>query len=216
MAPGIGMVAFGRPDWNDEASKVLGHARDSGAEVRHVSSSSDEEFHSMDHGSIDWREALGSAHWLVNSSNSVLEGESPRMAWAASMIFAELEGSKSVMVVSNPDKPGDISQSWGAVVSKIRQIHVLFIDSETIPLISEIEGIGQDELLTEIRLRGMVPIVCTYDPSSGVAVVEHSTGSVKSKVHGSPSPSEWLSRFLCNLPEAGPGDEGIRRATASE
>jgi len=181
-----------------------------------VSSSDGEEFHSMDHGSIDWREVLDSANWLINSSNIVLDGESPRMAWAASMIFAELEGSKTVMVVSVPDDPGAIEQSWGAVISKIRQIQVLFIDSEAIAPISEIEGIEEADLLTQIRLKGMVPIVCTYDASSGVAMVEHSTGSVKLEVGGKPSSPEWLSRFLCKLPETGPGDDGIRKATAAE
>jgi hypothetical protein len=138
------------------------------------------------------------------------------MAWAASMIFAELEGSKTVMVVSVPDDPGAIEQSWGAVISKIRQIQVLFIDSEAIAPISEIEGIEEADLLTQIRLKGMVPIVCTYDASSGVAMVEHSTGSVKLEVGGKPSSPEWLSRFLCKLPETGPGDDGIRKATAAE
>ncbi|MDC0213008.1 hypothetical protein OAK49_04450 [Euryarchaeota archaeon] len=216
MASGVGIVAFGRPDRTDAASRVLHHAIASGAEVMHVSSSDGEEFHSMDHGSIDWREVLDSANWLINSSNIVLDGESPRMAWAASMIFAELEGSKTVMVVSVPDDPGAIEQSWGAVISKIRQIQVLFIDSEAIAPISEIEGIEEADLLTQIRLKGMVPIVCTYDASSGVAMVEHSTGSVKLEVGGKPSSPEWLSRFLCKLPETGPGDDGIRRATAAE
>lgn len=216
MASGVGIVAFGRPDRTDAASRVLYHAIASGAEVMHVSSSDGEEFHSMDHGSIDWREVLDSANWLINSSNIVLDGESPRMAWAASMIFAELEGSKTVMVVSVPDDPGAIEQSWGAVISKIRQIQVLFIDSEAIAPISEIEGIEEADLLTQIRLKGMVPIVCTYDASSGVAMVEHSTGSVKLEVGGKPSSPEWLSRFLCKLPETGPGDDGIRRATAAE
>ena len=200
MASGVGIVAFGRPDRTDAASRVLHHAIASGAEVMHVSSSDGEEFHSMDHGSIDWREVLDSANWLINSSNIVLDGESPRMAWAASMIFAELEGSKTVMVVSVPDDPGAIEQSWGAVISKIRQIQVLFIDSEAIAPISEIEGIEEADLLTQIRLKGMVPIVCTYDASSGVAMVEHSTGSVKLEVGGKPSSPEWLSRFLCKLP----------------
>ena len=216
MASGVGIVAFGRPDRTDAASRVLHHAIASGAEVMHVSSSDGEEFHSMDHGSIDWREVLDSANWLINSSNIVLDGESPRMAWAASMIFAELEGSKTVMVVSVPDDPGAIEQSWGAVISKIRQIQVLFIDSEAIAPISEIEGIEEADLLTQIRLKGMVPIVCTYDASSGVAMVEHSTGSVKLEVGGKPNSPEWLSRFLCKLPETGPGDDGIRRATAAE
>jgi len=216
MASGVGIVAFGRPDRTDAASRVLHHAIASGAEVMHVSSSDGEEFHSMDHGSIDWREVLDSANWLINSSNIVLDGESPRMAWAASMIFAELEGSKTVMVVSVPDDPGAIEQSWGAVISKIRQIQVLFIDSEAIAPISEIEGIEEADLLTQIRLKGMVPIVCTYDASSGVAMVEHSTGSVKLEGGGKPSSPEWLSRFLCKLPETGPGDDGIRKATAAE
>ena len=216
MASGVRIVAFGRPDRTDAASRVLHHAIASGAETTHVSSSDNEEFHSMDHGSIDWRDVLDSTNWLINSSNIVLDGESPRMAWAASMIFAELEGSKTVMVVTMPDNPGEIEQSWGAVISKIRQIQVLFIDPEAIAPISKIEGIEEGDLLTQIRLKGMVPIVCTFDASSGVAMVEHSTGSVKLEVGGKPSSPEWLSRFLCKLPETGPGDDGIRKATAAE
>ena len=216
MAQGVGMVAFGRPDGADPASRVLVHAVRAGAEGRHVSSSGEEEFHSMDHGAIDWRDVLDSTHWLVNSSDSALEGEPPRLAWAAAMTFAELEGSKTVMVVSNPPNPDLIDQSWGAVVGKIRQIHVMFLDSEVLGPISGIEGVDKDGLLREIRLKGMVPIVCTYDPVTGLARVEHSTGSVKESVARGLSPAEWLSGFLCRLPETGPGEEGIRRATAPE
>lgn len=216
MAQGVGMAAFGRPDRTDPASRVLDHAIRAGAEGKHITSSRGEEFHSMDHGSIDWRKVLDSTNWLINSSDIVLEGDSPRSAWAAAMTFAELEGSKTVMVVSSPSDPSLMQQSWGAVVSKIRQIHVMFIDSEAICAISEIEGVDQDGLLGEIRLKGMVPIVCTYDPITGMARVEHSTGSVKGGVARGLSPAEWLSGFLCRLPETGPGEEGIKRATAAE
>ena len=40
----------------------------------------------MDHGAIDWRDVLDSTHWLVNSSDIALEGEPPRLAWAAAML----------------------------------------------------------------------------------------------------------------------------------
>jgi hypothetical protein len=92
----------------------------------------------------------------------------------------------------------------------------MFIDSEAIGAISEIEGVDQDALLGEIRLKGRVPIVCTYDPITGTARVEHSTGSVKEGVARGLNPAEWLSGFLCRLPETGPGKEGIKRATATE
>ena len=78
------------------------------------------------------------------------------------MTFGELEGAKMVMIVDVPDNPDDISIIWGFVISRIRQIHVLFITSRALEAISNLEEIPISSVLETIRNRGLVPHVCSY------------------------------------------------------
>ena len=57
-ASDVRIVAFGRPERDDPQSSVLTAATALGASTNLVTSSEDEDFSSMDHGSIDWRGAL--------------------------------------------------------------------------------------------------------------------------------------------------------------
>ena len=212
-ASDVRIVAFGRPERDDPQSSVLTAAAVLGASTNLVTSSEGEDFSSMDHGSIDWGAALEGSHWLVTSASTALEGESARYAWGAGMTFGEREGSRTVMVADLPEDLSRLAECWGAVIERIRQVHVLFIDPEALDLISRLEGVGEAELLQQVRQRGLVPHVCTVGGSE--ALVEHALGSVRAPADPSLGPYGWLAAFICELPAAGPGSEGVERAVSS-
>ena len=209
-ASDVRIVAFGRPERDDPQSSVLTAATALGASTNLVTSSEGEDFSSMDHGSIDWSAALEGSHWLVTSASTALEGESARYAWGAGMTFGEREGSRTVMVADLPEDLSRLAECWGAVIERIRQVHVLFIDPEALDLISRLEGVGEAELLQQVRQRGLVPHVCTVGGSE--ALVEHALGSVRAPADPSLGSYGWLAAFICELPAAGPGSEGVERA----
>ena len=209
-ASDVRIVAFGRPERDDPQSSVLTAATALGASTNLVTSSEGEDFSSMDHGSIDWSAALEGSHWLVTSASTALEGEAARYAWGAGMTFGEREGSRTVMVADLPEDLSRLAECWGAVIERIRQVHVLFIDPEALDLISRLEGVGEAELLQQVRQRGLVPHVCTVGGSE--ALVEHALGSVRAPADPSLGPYGWLAAFICELPAAGPGSEGVERA----
>ena len=207
----VSIVAFGRPDCDDAQSNVLLAAAALGATTRLVTSSEGEDFSSMDHGSIDWRGALDGAHWFVTSASTAIEGEAARFAWGAGMTFGELEGARTVMIADLPEDPSRLAECWGAVIERIRQIHVLFIDPAALGPISQLEGVNQSDLLHEIHLRGLVSHVCTLD-NQREALVEHALGSVRVPMRASDNPYEWLATFICELPGSGLGQVGVERA----
>ena len=135
-----------------------------------------------------------------------------KWAWGSSMTFAELEGCKTAMVVDVPDESERLEEAWGSVIERIRQIHLLFIGPEAMSAIAELEGIEEGLLLGEIRSRGLVPIVCSFDPESRVASVSHSLGQEIVEVEGEVSLEGWLAGFLCELPQSGSGASGIASA----
>mgnify|MGYP001355093141 CR=1 FL=1 len=149
----VRIVAFGRPERDDAVSAVLSAAAQRGARTRLVTSAADEDFATMDHGAIDWRGVLDNAHWLVSSASTSLEGTSPRYAWGAAMTFGELEGARTVMLVDMASDPSRLAESWGAVIGRIRQVHVLFIAPEAIDALSALEEVSAAELLQSIRHR---------------------------------------------------------------
>ena len=127
------------------------------------------------------------------------------------MTFGEREGARTVMIADLPEDHSQLAECWGAVIERIRQIHVLFIDPAALGPISQLEGVDKSELLNEIRLRGLVPHVCTLDGQSE-ALVEHALGSVRAPAGLSSSPHGWLAAFICELPGSGPGQAGVERA----
>ena len=193
-ASDVRIVAFGRPERDDPPSSVLTAATALGASTNLVTSSEGEDFSSMDHGSIDWSAALEGSHWLVTSASTALEGESARYAWGAGMTFGEREGSRTVMVADLPEDLSRLAECWGAVIERIRQVHVLFIDPEALDLISRLEGVGEAELLQQVRQRGLVPHVCTVSGSK--ALVEHALGSVRASAEPSLGPVSYTHLTL--------------------
>ncbi len=210
----VRMVCLGRHDRSDPASLVTKAAIEMGAETEFAVDHSSES--GFDQGSIDWRGSLSSANWLLVSSSCLLEGGSMRGAWGASLTFSEIEGSKTVMVVNLPGDAARMREVWGSVIERIRQISVLFLCQDAIDAVAEIEGAEPDALLGEVRRRGMVPIVCSFQPSKGVAKVSHSLGDEDIEVSEEMSNERWLAGFLCSLPIYGPGASGIEVAARSE
>jgi hypothetical protein len=216
MAPvPIKMVCLGWPGSGEAASSVLEAASEMGAETDFVFNQIDFVGGSLDRGSIDWRACLGTAHWLLVSSADVLGDEGMRGAWGASMSFAELEGSKTAMVVSVPDDPDRMAEVWGRVIERIRQIHLLFLTPDAIEAVALIEGMEPEWILREVRDRGMVPLVCSFDPSEMVARVAHALGEEVVEIESEMGFDRWLAGFLCGLPLSGPGESGIEAAAKS-
>ena len=208
----VKMVAFGNPKRNDNAFIISSYSDSMGAQTRFITCDDDEIFSNFNHGNIDWRNLTNGIHWLINSAETILSGESPKSAVGAGMTFGELEGAKMVMIVDVPENSEDISKSWGFVISRIRQIHVLFFTPKALDAISELEQIPVENLLKDIRNRGLVPHVCTYLSNERKAIVEHSIGSVSVITKNSLQPLEWLARYICNLPFSGIGDLGVKNA----
>ena len=210
------IVCLGRQDRSDAGSRGLLEAISIGSDGRFVVPEEEIGKEEFDRGSIDWRGVLESTHWLLNTSSAVLDGDSSKWAWGASMAFAELEGCRTVMIVDPADGNGRTEEAWGSVIERIRQVHVLFFQSDAIDEISLVEGVVARNLLKEVRKRGLVPIVCSYDVSSGVVVVEHSLGSLEIEIEEEVSAERWLAEFLCALPNTGPGASGIEAAARLE
>ena len=208
----INIVAFGNPNRQDNAFTVSSYSDSIGAQTRFITCNDNELFSTFNHGKIDWRESTNGIHWLVNSAETILSGDSPKSAVVAGMTFGELEGAKMVMIVDVPEIPEDISKSWGFVISRIRQIHVLFFTPRALDAISKLEQISVGNLLKEIRNRGLVPHVCTYLNDEKKAMVEHSMGSACIITEHSFQPLEWLARYICNLPLSGTGSSGVKNA----
>ena len=208
----VKMVAFGNPKRNDNAFIISSYSDSMGAQTRFITCDDNETFSNFNHGNIDWRNLTNGIHWLINSAETILSGESPKSAVGAGMTFGELEGAKMVMIVDVPENLEDVSKSWGFVISRIRQIHVLFFTPRALDAISELEQIPVENLLKDIRNRGLVPHVCTYLSDERKAIVEHSIGSVSVITKNSLRPLEWLARYICNLPFSGIGDLGVKNA----
>ena len=207
----VRLVGFGRPQGDDAPSEVLSQAAQGGASIKLVTDSHGSGLGQIDQGAIDWREYLEGTHWLIISASTSLAGDSARSAWGASMAFAELEGSKTVMIVDMPEEPERLAEVWGNTIERIRQVHVLFICSDALANISSLEGVTEQNLLLEVRQRGLIPHVCGFiEPN--LLQVEHSLGSAKVRVDPSVSHLSWLARFLCELPSSGPGSDGVKSA----
>ena len=138
-----------------------------------------------------------------------------KSAWGSSLTFAELEGCKSAMIVGIPSEADRLEEAWGSVIDRIRQVNLLFISNEALEEISKIEETPPNLLLDEIRDRGAVPIVCTFDPVEGVAEVSHSMGRDVVEVEEDMRTERWLAGFLCALPTSGYGSSAVAIAAMS-
>ena len=209
----IRIAGLGRIGGGDVASTVTDEAIRIGAEVDFIIES--DQYDEFDQGLIDWRAVLGNKHWLVLSSDGPLVGDSMKSAWGSSLTFAELEGCKSAMIVEVPSEADRLEEAWGSVIDRIRQVNLLFISNEALEGVANIEETPTNLLLDEIRDRGAVPIVCTFDPVEGVAEVSHSMGRDVVEVEEEMRTERWLAGFLCALPTSGYGSSAVAIAAMS-
>ncbi len=205
----VSIANFSNPEGADSGALVSNYADSMGSKIIKITSKSNEYFHNFNYGDIDWRKNLQNIHWLIISSTTVLEGLSPKNAWAASMTFGELEGSKTVMIVDVPKDINLLPEMWGAVIGKIRQINILYMTSDAIKYIAKLENIETNNLLNNIRIKGIVPIVCTYDEKSKEATIIHSRGSLNVTLESNIPYQKWIANFLNMLPLQSLDNEGI-------
>ena len=208
------LISVGEPGGSDNASAVALTALGMGVPSKIVTSANGVPFETFDHGAIDWKKLMETAHWMVNCSSMVNLGKSPAMAWSASMTFAELEGCRNVMVVDIPEDQGSISKTWGLVIGKMRQIHVLFFTSEAMRAVSSLEGMEEDGFLSSVRAKTMVPIVCGITSGGSSVSLSHAMGSFEVDITEHGTGIVWLAGFLKSLPYSGPGISGIRAASS--
>ena len=189
MSSNFSIVNFRHPDSLDAGSLVTKSALKIGAQVDVITSNQDEVFSDFNYGIINWRAILQNKHWLLISSTTVLEGNSPSSAWGASMVFGELEGTKTVMIVDLPEDYGQIPEMWGWIINRIRQIHILFFTKEALDSI----------LLKKIKSQGLVPIVCTYDENTSISNIIHPSGELSLQLKSQFPFHLWLAYFINGL-----------------
>ena len=199
MSTNFSIVNFRHPDSLDAGSLVTKTALKIGAQVDVITSNQDEVFADFNYGIINWRAILQNKHWLLISSTTVLEGNSPSSAWGASMIFGELEGTKTIMIVDLPEDYDKIPEMWGRIINRIRQIHILFFTKEALDAISKLENTSNLLLLKKIKSKGLVPIVCTYDEDTSISNVIHPSGELALQLQSRFPFHLWLAHFINGL-----------------
>ena len=199
MSASFSIVNFRHPNSLDAGSLVTNSALKIGAKVDIITSNQDEIFSDFNYGIINWRKILQNKHWLLISSTTVLEGNSPSSAWGASMIFGELEGTKTVMVVDLPEDYSRIPEMWGQIINRIRQIHILFFTKEVLHSISKLENTTIPLLLKKIKSKGLVPIVCTYDENESMPHIIHPSGELSLQLQSNYPFHLWLAHFINGL-----------------
>jgi hypothetical protein len=214
MSASFSIVNLRHPDSLDAGSLVTNSALELGAKVEILTSNQSETFSEFNYGLINWRETLQNKHWLVISSTTVLEGNSPCNAWGASMIFGELEGTKTIMVVDNPKDQDEISEMWGKIVNRIRQIHILFFTKEALNSISKLENTASHLLLKKIKAKGLVPIVCSFDEIRNIAHIIHPSGELSLEFKSHFPYHLWLAYFINGLSMTNLKNSEIRYAAS--
>ena len=215
MSTNFSIVNFRHPNSLDAGSLVTNSALEIGAQVDIITSKQDEIFSDFNYGIIDWRKTLQNKHWLVISSTTVLGGNSPASAWGASMIFGELEGTKTVMIVDLPEDYSRIPEMWGQIINRIRQIHILFFTKKALDSISKLENTTNPLLLKKIKSKGLVPIVCTYDENESISHIIHTSGELSIQLESKYPFHLWLAYFINGLSLTNLDNSEIKYAASS-
>jgi len=206
------MVCLGRKDRRDLASLALQESMLLGAETEFLIDQSKEDFNQ---GEIDWRDSLDSANWLILNSSSTLEGDRMKWAWGASMTFGELEGCKTAMLVVVPEDSSRMEEAWGSIIDRIRQVHFLYLSREAVEAVAKLECVESSSLIVDVRDKGLVPLVCSFDPLERAVNIAHSFGESRIQIGEEISPERWIAGFLCGLSASGSGEGGIEDAAMS-
>ena len=162
----------------------------------------------FDHAKIDLRSTLSASHWLLLDVSSFGMSESLRSAAGAAMVFAELEGAKTAIIIDHQCLMNS-EQAWGLVVERIRQIGFISMTSEGRKWIAEIEEVDPKDIGEMLRTRGLVSVVATLNESTSVAEIHHNLGVVAGVTRYADL-TELVSNLLVKLPSSSYSEDGIR------
>jgi hypothetical protein len=164
----------------------------------------------FNHSEFDVRSSLSGAHWLLVEASSFGGAQSLSSAAGAAMVFAELEGAKTVVIVDDWVEM-EPERAWGAIVERIRQVGVICMTSEGRAWIAGLEGVAKRDVGGLLRSRGLVSVVAILDVEAGRAEVHHSLG-VENGYCDCGSVQSLVERMLLGLPSSSYSREGIRKS----
>ena len=157
---------------------------------------------------IDWRSELSGAHWLLLEMSSFGKEESLASAVGAAMVFAELEGAKTALVVDEKSMM-DSEKAWGSVVERIRQIGFISMSVDGQAKIASMEQVSHSEVGELLRLRGLVSVVAIMDEQSKLMEIHHNLGTETGSTTIENLKSMTAS-MLAELPSSKYSSEGVR------
>ena len=157
---------------------------------------------------VDWRSALSGAHWLILEMSSFGKGGSLASAVGAAMVFAELEGAKTALVVDE-ESMMDSEKAWGSIVERIRQIGFISMSVDGRAKIASMEHVDAGEVGELLRLRGLVSVVAIMDEESRLMEIHHNLGiEVGSTIIE--NLKSMTASMLAGLPSSKYSSEGVR------
>ena len=157
---------------------------------------------------VDWRSVLSGAHWLILEMSSFGKEESLASAVGAAMVFAELEGAKTALVVDE-ETMMDYEKAWGSVVERIRQIGFVSMSVGGRAKIASMENVNHSEVGELLRLRGLVSVVAIMDEQSRLMEIHHNLG-IETGSTTIENLKSMTASMLAGLPSSNYSSEGVR------
>lgn len=157
---------------------------------------------------VDWRSVLSGAHWLILEMSSFGKEESLASAVGAAMVFAELEGAKTALVVDE-ETMMDSEKAWGSVVERIRQIGFVSMSVGGRAKIASMEHVNHSEVGELLRLRGLVSVVAIMDEQSRLMEIHHNLG-IETGSTTIENLKSMTASMLAGLPSSNYSSEGVR------
>lgn len=157
---------------------------------------------------VDWRSVLSGAHWLILEMSSFGKEESLASAGGAAMVFAELEGAKTALVVDE-ETMMDYEKAWGSVVERIRQIGFVSMSVGGRAKIASMENVNHSEVGELLRLRGLVSVVAIMDEQSRLMEIHHNLG-IETGSTTIENLKSMTASMLAGLPSSNYSSEGVR------
>lgn len=157
---------------------------------------------------VDWRSTLSGTHWLILEMSSFGKEASISSAVGAAMVFAELEGAKTALVVDERAMM-DAERAWGAIVERIRQIGFISMSADGRDMIASMEEVDSSEIGGLLRLRGLVSVVAIMDEGSSLVEIHHNLG-VEMGSTAFENLKLMTASMLAGLPSSKYSSEGVR------
>ena len=157
---------------------------------------------------VDWRSVLSGAHWLILEMSSFGKEESLASAVGAAMVFAELEGAKTALVVDE-ETMMDYEKAWGSAVERIRQIEFASMSVGGRAKIASMENVNHSEVGELLRLRGLVSVVAIMDEQSRLMEIHHNLG-IETGSTTIENLKSMTASMLAGLPSSNYSSEGVR------